>query len=157
MKSIFLNLSLILLVLVTSCNSKEKKEVKNNTTVTEEVTPKADAKKESITFTDTKWKLVMLKGNSITNDNAFITFSTEENRVSGNGSCNNFTGTYTLKEGNRISLSEIAATMKICPDMTTEDQFMEVLKEADNYSLNGNKMTLNKARMAPLAVFEVAK
>ena len=36
MKSIFLNLSLILLLLVTSCNSKEKKEVKNNTTVTEE-------------------------------------------------------------------------------------------------------------------------
>jgi heat shock protein HslJ len=48
----------------------------------------------------------------------------------------------------------MATTMMACPDMATEKQFMEVLNIADNFSLNGNTMTLNKARMAPLAVFK---
>ncbi len=39
-------------------------------------------------------------------------------------------------------------------DFNDEKQFMEVLNTADNFSLNGNTMTLNKARMAPLAVFK---
>ena len=51
-------------------------------------------------------------------------------------------------------ISEPASTMMACPDMTTEKQFMEILNTADNFSLNGNTMTLNKARIAPLAVFK---
>ena len=41
-----------------------------------------------------------------------------------------------------------------CPDMSMENQFIEVLGRADNYSILGDKLSLNKARMAPLARFE---
>jgi heat shock protein HslJ len=44
--------------------------------------------------------------------------------------------------------------MMACPDMKTEQILAEVLKTVDNYSLSGQRMTLNKARMAPLAVFQ---
>jgi heat shock protein HslJ len=62
-----------------------------------------------------------------------------------------------VKNGSQITLSQVATTMMACLDMTVETQFMEILKTADNYSLNGNTMTLNKARMAPLAVFEAVE
>jgi heat shock protein HslJ len=114
-------------------------------------------KNENITFTDTKWKLVKLMGKDITNSEAFISFATEENRVFGNAGCNTFSGTYNIENELQLKLSKIATTMMACPDMTVEDQFMKVLNTADNFSLNGNTMSLNKAKMAPLAVFEAVE
>ncbi|MCX7548506.1 copper resistance protein NlpE N-terminal domain-containing protein [Xanthomarina sp. F1114] len=106
-------------------------------------------------FTDTKWKLVKLMGKDITASEAFISFSTDENRVFGDAGCNTFTGSFKIENGSQLELSNVATTMKACPDMTIENQFMEVLNTVDNFSLSGNTMTLNKAKMAPLAVFEI--
>jgi len=105
-------------------------------------------------FTDTKWKLVKLYGKDITDSEAFVSFATDENSVFGDAGCNTFSGSFKVENGSQLKLSNIAATLKACPDMTVEDQFMEVLNTADNFSLHGNQMTLNKAKMAPLAVFE---
>jgi hypothetical protein len=38
--------------------------------------------------------------------------------------------------------------------MEVEQTFQEALRNADNYSLAGDHLTLNRARMAPLARFE---
>ena len=110
---------------------------------------------DSYTFTDVKWKLVKLMGKDISNSDAFISFATDGNRVFGDAGCNTFTGVFKVEHGSQLELSNIAVTLKACPDMTIENPFMKVLNTADNYSLNGNQMTLNKAKMAPLAVFEV--
>lgn len=112
---------------------------------------------QDITFTDTKWKLVRLMGKDISDSKEFISFATEENRVFGNSGCNTFNGTYTLKNGSQISLSKVATTMMACPDMDIEKQFLEVINTTDNFSLNKNIMTLNKGKMAPLAVFEAVE
>lgn len=110
--------------------------------------------KRNITFTETRWKLVELRGKKIEDSRAFVIFKNDKNQVYGNGGCNNFNGTYELKEGNRILLSKLATTLMACPSMEVENIFLPILELADNYSLNGNSMTLNKARMAPLAKFE---
>ena len=52
--------------------------------------------------------------------------------------------------------SGIAATLRACPDMETESQFFEVLVMTDNYAIAGMRLSLHKARMAPLARFEVS-
>ncbi|MFB9055484.1 copper resistance protein NlpE N-terminal domain-containing protein [Mariniflexile ostreae] len=113
-----------------------------------------DSNHTSIGFTDTKWMLVKLFGKDIKNSDAFISFNTSEYMVFGNTGCNNFNGNYTIENENQVTLSQVATTMMSCPDMSIEKAFMEVLNTTDNYSLNGNTMTLNKAKMAPLAVFE---
>jgi heat shock protein HslJ len=41
-----------------------------------------------------------------------------------------------------------------CGNMEKETIFMELLQKADNYSIKGNVLSLNKGRMAPLAKFE---
>ena len=73
--------------------------------------------------------------------------------ISGNNSCNVITGAYDLKEGNRISFDRVASTLMACPEMETADQFNEVLERTDNYTVADGILSLNKARMAPLARF----
>ena len=53
----------------------------------------------------------------------------------------------------RIKFNQGMSTMMACEDLDIENQFTKAVLAADNYSVNGNTLTLNKARMAPLAKF----
>jgi heat shock protein HslJ len=67
-------------------------------------------------------------------------------------------GSYKLKEEvSRIEFSKVASTMMACEDMVTEQEFAKVLETVDNYNFDGKTLKLNKARMAPLAEFEIIK
>ena len=111
-------------------------------------------------ITDTHWKLVELLGQPVpaTQKQPFLMLDRQDHRAHGSTGCNSFSGSYTLDEAKlRISFGEMAMTQMFCEgSMETEKAFVEVLQQADNYSLGGNEMTLNKARMAPLARFEAA-
>ena len=78
--------------------------------------------------------------------------------MSGFSGCNNFTGSYELDEAaSRVRFGQMAGTRKFCSEgMDLETSFMAVLEQADSYSLNGDTLTLNRARMAPLARFEAS-
>ena len=108
-------------------------------------------------LTGKRWKLVELNGAPVkANDQdspSFIEFQKEENKVNGFAGCNNFFGNYELKEGNRISFSKMASTMMACPDLAPEQELFKVFETADNYTIYGDELSLNKARMAPLAKF----
>lgn len=143
----------VILVLATSCNSTKKESITNS----EDTNTEVEITKNETSFKDTKWKLVTFMGKDVSDKNAFITFSSRDNKVYGNASCNSFNGSYKLGDGFRVSLSKIATTLMACPDMSTETAFLEILEKVDNYALNGTTMTLNKARMAPYAVFEAVK
>ncbi|GHT46473.1 hypothetical protein FACS189440_04570 [Bacteroidia bacterium] len=111
------------------------------------------------TLTNKYWKLVELMGEPVVYpegaaNTAYISFK-PDGSVNGNLGCNTFSGSYTLKEGFRISFSKLANTQKMCLDMNIETKLVQVLQTADNYNLNGNQLILNRARMAPLARFEV--
>jgi len=152
MKSITVNLFAIFVLLI-SCDTSKKSTHTNSKNQTSETS----ITKDSVSIKNIKWKLVTLMGKDVSDKKAFIMFSDEDNKVFGHGSCNNFSGTYQLKEGNQITLSKMTATLMACIDMEVENQFMAILEKADNYSLNDKTMTLNKAKMAPLAIFEAVK
>ena len=108
---------------------------------------------------ETYWKLTELMGKKVKptpqdKKEVHIILKKQENRIQGFAGCNTISGVYELKPGNRISFSKVITTMMACPDMSTEDQFKKVIERADNYSIKGNHLSLNKARMAPLARFE---
>ncbi|MDR2040310.1 MAG: META domain-containing protein [Bacteroidales bacterium] len=114
------------------------------------------------TITEKYWKLIELNGKPVVVDQpgqreAFMVLHTEGNRVHGNGSCNSFNGMFELENMNRIKFSKMAATMMACINMETEIAFMKTLEMVDNYTLSadGKHLSLNRARMAPLARFEV--
>lgn len=86
----------------------------------------------------------------------YIMFSAETGSYAGRNTCNNFFGQYELMEGNRIRFGKAGSTLMACPDMETQNLFMEILEMADNYTVADNVLSLNKARMAPLARFKLA-
>lgn len=104
---------------------------------------------------DKTWLLTELMGQDVAagegNKEAFLVFNSETGRISGNNSCNLLVGSYELDEGSRIAIGQMAATAMACPDMRIADQFNEVLGKVDNYAIVDGILSLNRARMAPLA------
>lgn len=111
-------------------------------------------------ITEKYWKLKTLEGQEIEMaDNqekeAHFILKTEGNKVQGFAGCNSFSGNYTLEKGNRISFSQMATTLRACPDVdVNESEFLKIFELADNYTINNDILMLNIGRRAPLAVFE---
>jgi len=111
-------------------------------------------------ITENYWKLKTLEGQKIemaANQEKEIYFmlKTEGNGIKGFAGCNDFSGIFNLEKGNRIRFSQMATTLKACPDIdVNEPKFLKVFELADNYTLNGDTLTLNVGRRVPLAVFE---
>ena len=112
------------------------------------------------TLVDTKWVLVELRGKPVKSAEGkepFIVLTREGSKLNGFGGCNTIQGSYIQQKGNRISFSKIVTTLRHCDAMATEDELLRVLNIADSYSIKGNSLQLNRARMAPSARFEAAE
>ena len=113
-------------------------------------------------ITEKYWKLIEINGNPVVLDESmkrepFIILKDEEQRINGYGGCNTLSGSYKIEPMNRISFSQMISTMMACLHMETEDAMKRVFEMTDNYTLSadGKYLSLNRARMAPLARFEV--
>lgn len=136
-----------------------QKEMKNNEIEVISAN-KIEKNKETVSIlVNAKWKLVKLMGKGPENksDKDFVLVFDAEGRFSAFVGCNNLSGEYEIKEGNRIVFGKVISTMMACVDMATEQEFKKILEIVDNYTINDKKLSLNKARMAPLAIFEVVE
>jgi heat shock protein HslJ len=104
------------------------------------------------------WKLVELRGAPVPRleREPHLILKADGNRVNGFGGCNSLTGAYVLDaKASRIRFEQLVTTLRACAEgMDTEQAFTEILGSVDNFSLDGDRLTLNRARMAPLARFE---
>jgi heat shock protein HslJ len=101
------------------------------------------------------WTPVELSGKPVKEKKAYIVFGQNDNRVSGNSGCNDFSGTYRLPNRQQLVLSNLVSTQKMCINMDIEKQLTEVLKSADRYEINNNILILrNSTQTIPLAKFE---
>jgi len=110
-------------------------------------------------ITEKYWKLTEIMGKPVVKTEGMpkephMILKAADFRVSANGGCNTMNGAYTLMPMNRIRFSQMISTMMACPEMEVERQLAEVLGTADSYILQGDKLQLIRARMAPLAKFE---
>lgn len=104
----------------------------------------------------TYWKLVEIMGNPVDtglNSEPFIQFDAENNLVGASGGCNSMGGTYDLQANNRLSFSEMISTMMACQNMEVEAALADVLGRTDSYAIQGDTLSLFRARMSPLARF----
>lgn len=106
------------------------------------------------------WKLTELHGRPVTvregGREPHLIIKQEGDRVTGHSGCNGFGGACELNEATgRIRFSKIAATQMACIGDNIEGELFKVLEQADNFTTDGKFLSLNKARMAPLARFEV--
>ncbi len=109
-------------------------------------------------ITGKTWKLTELNGQPIQlknpKNNPHFKLDMKGMRYEGHAGCNGLGGTFEIKQDvMRIKFNQGMSTMMACEDLDIENQFTKALLSADNYSVNGNTLTLNKAKMAPLAKF----
>lgn len=105
-----------------------------------------------------KWKLVEIHGKKVKGDaeSHYIIFHSANGQIEAKAGCNQLTFGYKIKNGLVLEVTPGISTMMACEDKT-EDEFKNVMIEADNISVNEKTLTLNKGRMAPLAVFEIVE
>jgi len=78
-----------------------------------------------------KWKLIQMDRVGKDYGKAYITFDAKNNKVYGNGGCNNFFGTFATAD-NTISFSGLGSTRMACMNdesMHTEGKIMEYLSD----------------------------
>jgi copper homeostasis protein (lipoprotein) len=108
-------------------------------------------------ITGWRWTLVELRGQPVTGlERApHMVLDAADGRTSGYGGCNSFSGAYVLDLATlRLRFEQMVSTLRACASgMDTEIALHEVFGMVDNFSLAGDRLTLNRARMAPLARF----
>lgn len=107
-----------------------------------------------------KWHLVSFKGEEIKYkeakaEHAFVEFS-DDFTITGFTGCNNLRGGYTLDDAQKISFSQLISTKKFCPEMETENEFLNVLGKAGNYEFKDHVLIIHDAEHNVLAHFKVA-
>jgi heat shock protein HslJ len=137
-------------LLLVSCNA--------NKATTKTVPEQATANKA---LEETYWMLTELDGKPVASPQegekpSYIYFSAGKKRVGMSGGCNVMSGSYELKEGNRIIIGQMVSTMMACPDMTIEEGLKKMTGMVDNYAIQGENLSFAKARMAPVARFKAA-
>lgn len=150
---------------ISACsNPKDSSSTSDSTSSVAETTPATMmAAAVDSGITGKKWKLVELMGkpvaDSVNGKEPFIMFNKEDSSYAASGGCNGLGGKFEWNEQTlRIRFKQGMSTMMACPDMTVEDGLKKVLSDCDNYSHGGDSiLTLNKARMAPLAIFRAEK
>lgn len=75
-----------------------------------------------------KWKLIQLDHVAKDYGKAAIQFDVKTKKVTGNGGCNNFFGSYS-STGNEISFPALGATKMACPDKDASDTETRILQQ----------------------------
>ncbi len=125
---------MLLLVFNVSCSS-------NHSPMTNTPAPSANV---STSLVGTDWLLTHLAGTPvIANSKASLSFL-EGGRAAGNGSCNRFTGTFSVT-GDSIKLGPFASTRMACMDggvSTQEDKYLKILGAAKRYEIKDGDLLI---------------
>ncbi|MDE3184652.1 MAG: META domain-containing protein [Bacteroidota bacterium] len=98
-------------------------------------------------LTKTHWKLVQLSNVPVPVNKAanemYIVFK-DDGTVSGNGGCNNFSGTYLVGKNNEISFGNMVRTNILCPEINFEEKYLNALAKADHYMIIEDTLSLQR-------------
>ena len=105
-------------------------------------------------LTNTRWQLSALGDKTLdaSQQQPYLTLDGEGN-VHGNAGCNGLNGSYQLND-DTLSFGTIATTRKACPDMAGEQAFLQALKAASSFRIDGELLTLFDDNNQPLAGFQ---
>lgn len=106
-------------------------------------------KNEGTATLEGNWELNYITGPRIAFDGLYpnkkptINFDLRESRVSGNNSCNSYTGKLSVT-GNKIDFTQpMAVTKMMCADGQGEQVYMSTLQKITSYDITDDGKTLN--------------
>ncbi|MFD2786757.1 META domain-containing protein [Hymenobacter rubripertinctus] len=125
---------------------------------TEPTAANGRAEKGNPAAEDKRWQLIELYGQPVAGraDTHYLIFHSKEGRLEAKADCNVLLSDYTIRNTYQLQIKPGISTRMACPG-NLEQELSRALAEADNLSVSAISLSLNKARMAPLARFELAK
>lgn len=106
------------------------------------------------TVEDKRWQLTELYGKPVAGSpqTHYLIFHSKDGRAEAKADCNILHFGYKIRNEIQVRLEQGATTRMACPGQLEQD-FIQALMETDNLASDGQTLSLNKARMAPLARF----
>jgi heat shock protein HslJ len=94
----------------------------------------------------TSWRLVELNGQPPVagGDTLTLNFAADEQRVSGNGGCNQFSGPYT-QNGASLRIGPLISTRRACIEPAANAQetaYFQALESTNRYAIEGGQLIL---------------
>lgn len=122
---------------------------------------KMERRFHTIPLTDIKgkWRIVTVFGEniSVSDQTPFITFDTDNSRISAFAGCNRLSGGIKGGEGNAITISDVISTRMACPDMATEQNVLAALGQVGSFgiSINGNLLLFSAGGNAVMELMRI--
>lgn len=109
---------------------------------------------------DKRWNLIEFMGKKITenSENYYLIFHSEDTKIETKIGCNQMISSYSFENEFKISISKFISTLMLCQDeVIKENTYAEALQTVNNLSISedGKSLSLNKNRMAPIAIFKL--
>ncbi|MGC4041592.1 MAG: copper resistance protein NlpE N-terminal domain-containing protein [Flavobacterium sp.] len=140
--------------------TEEKEEVTvdlNNRMTTVTSIEKVNPAVGKYTLAETKWKLVQLNKNKISQKGKkpyFIKMNSNDGRFSAYMGCNTIWGSYDMPSADRILFSQMIMTEMACTDMALENNFNDMLGKVAIYKLDKETLIFFSEDKHILARFE---
>jgi heat shock protein HslJ len=92
----------------------------------------------SVALPGSAWVLSQINGADVGSE---ITLVFNDDRLSGNASCNNYFSQYTV-EGKELTLGPVGSTLMACPDMDDETTYLEALSDVSRFRVDEQQLVL---------------
>ena len=107
-----------------------------------------------------KWHLASFKGKDIhykeaMSEHAYIEFQ-EDSTLLGYTGCNNIQGAYEVGDALKLKFSKLVNTLKSCPEMETEAEFLKTVNATVTYAFENNALVMFDEDHQKLATFKPA-
>lgn len=91
----------------------------------------------------TNWQLVQLMAHDINaEEDSYMLLFHDNGTASGVGDCNRLTATYSMTTSRDLTLSNIGATRRMCPNHELEAEYFAMLERVTHYEMDGDMMLL---------------
>jgi heat shock protein HslJ len=141
MKLLFLS---VCLSAIFSCNTpgNNTQSVTDSAVVNEDSVANVLARQSS---PEGKWNLIpVMASDTATGRTPFISFNTQEKKISGNTGCNSFGGSFMADSTGMLSFGrDIMSTKMACPGYN-ENIFVQNLQRVNRYSISGDTLALKE-------------
>jgi heat shock protein HslJ len=120
-----------------------------------------NARGTSSQLIEKQWQLSYLASTTTGTISAYpgATLFLQQGKISGNGSCNHYAGSYQL-QGQKLHINLSVLSMMACAEverMVQEQRYFELLSQVVSYQLVAGNLQLLNAQGKPLLIFTVAK
>jgi heat shock protein HslJ len=102
------------------------------------------------------WRLTKLGGQPVIDGTTVTAEFSDESRVAGKASCNQYFGSARAEEGGRLAVGPLASTMMACSPqgvMDQETRYLAALQAATTFVVSGEELRLGPAGAAATLVF----